>query len=575
VWRSLRGPGLRNGLLRAGRAAATGMRSRDRVELSLQRHVTRGARGRFLLIAGVLVIVLWQGVFFRHRYPNVILRSTQHILRASGGVLGWQQEFVYFLYYLNLFPVATVTDQPLEYSREGAQRVLETQGSTLVMERFWTIRYGDLLKTYLYLPQAYLTGSAADPRVMSTANGVAWAIALLALYVALWSRGFGLLGAILVILLGSNPFQVTEAYGRNNVFSWVITTGVLLLALHVPILSDTRPSKHYVGLLPVVAGLVLATVRQIRPEPVVVGLAIVLAYLTAHALRPRTRALMVLLLAISFWVGTAAWEAYFDAKFREAHLKVKTAGGDPYDGPRHIHHFMWHAIWCGLGDFDTRYGYAWNDVKGMEYAMPIMRSRGFVAVGYPPLEPRPFDALTLGVYWDKARQYARTPFEVPEYVAVIREKVVHDMTHDPIWYLTILGKRLWRILTNATPPTLAMGDGREVSLPESALWGFLPIAVVPVLVRARSRFLLKILAFLLPLAATALLVYSGDGTVYYSVVHLIAFGYCVAWALEALLAWASPRLVVGMVWRGRLHLIPRDPQALMRPRAERAAPRDA
>jgi hypothetical protein len=156
---------------------------------------------------------------------------------------------------------------------------------------------------------------------------------------------------------------------------------------------------------------------------------------------------------------------------------VKAAGGHPYDGPRHIHHFVWHALWCGLGDFDTRYGYEWNDVKGVEYAMPIMKARGFVAVGHPRIKPQPFDGLTLWVYWDRGRKYARTLFETPEYAAVIREKVIHDITRDPGWFLTILAKRAWRILTSATPPSLAMGDGRNVSLPASRLWGFLPIAV--------------------------------------------------------------------------------------------------
>jgi hypothetical protein len=80
-----------------------------------------------------------------------------------------------------------------------------------------------------------------------------------------------------------------------------------------------------------------------------------------------------------------------------------------------------------------------------------------------------------------------------------------------------------------------------VSLPRSAAWGLLPLGVAAVVMRARSVFLLKLLLFLAPLASTALLVYSGQGTTYYSVVHLVAFGLCVAWVLEALLGAWSPR----------------------------------
>jgi len=472
-----------------------------------------------------------------HRLWEGSLGSPTYRLQASGGMLGWQQDFLYFLYYLNLYPVATVTEEPLEMSREGAERVFQTRGDTLVMERFWTVRYGDLLKTYLFLPDAYADGKPAERPLMVLANASAWIFALLALYVAFWNVGQPILGALLVLLLGSNPFQVSEVFAYNNVFGWVITTGVLALALTLTFLVDRRPSWVAIALAPIATGLLLATVRQIRTEPVLVGASVLLAYLSARALGWRVRALLVGLLAASFLFGSWAWSSYFDAKFREAYLKVKAAGGHPYDGPRHLHHFVWHAIWCGLGDFDTRYGYKWNDVEGMAYALPIMRARGFEATGHPSLKRQPFDALTLGVYWDRARKYARTPFEVPEYIQVIREKVVHDITHDPVWYLTILAKRVGRLVTDTTPPTLARGDGHAVSLPRSFVWGLLPLAVAAVAVRARSAFVLKLLLFLAPLASTALLVYSGQGTTYYSVIHLVAFGLCLAWLVEALLGW--------------------------------------
>jgi len=492
-----------------------------------------------LLVAGVLAIFQWQQVFMRHRAWEGTLRST-YVLGASGGILGWQQDFLYFLYYLNLFPVATVTEEPLERSREAAERFFQTRGETLVMDRFWTIRYGDLLKTYLYLPDAYRLGGPAERPLMVLANAVPWVVALVALYVAFWREGHAILGAILVLLLGSNPFQVSEVFARSNVFGWVITTGVLALALNLGFLTGRRPSKVAIGLVPIATGLLLATVRQIRTEPVLIGASVVLAYLTARPLGLATRALLVALLAASFSLGSLAWGSYFDAKFREAYVKVKAVGGHPYDGPRHLHHFVWHALWCGLGDFDTRYGYAWDDTQGMAYALPIMRARGFEPVGHPRLERRPFDALTLGVYWDRGRQYARTPFEVPEYIEVIREKVVHDITHDPVWYLTILAKRVQRLVIETTPPTVARGDGRAASLPRSVVWGLLPFGAAAVAWRARSHFLLKLLLFLTPLASTALLVYSGQGTTYYSVTHLVAFALGVAWLLEALMGWRWP-----------------------------------
>ena len=34
------------------------------------------------------------------------------------------------------------------------------------MDRYWTVRYGDLAKTYLYLPHAWLKGRPAQPRML-------------------------------------------------------------------------------------------------------------------------------------------------------------------------------------------------------------------------------------------------------------------------------------------------------------------------------------------------------------------------------------------------------------------------
>jgi hypothetical protein len=554
-------------LLRAPRALAGWCRRSEQLELPLQQRVTAG-RGRWwILIAGLLALVLWQSVFYRHAFPSYTLRST-HVLKASGGVLQWQQDFVYFLYYLGLFPVATTTEDR-EFSREGAERLLATQGQTLVMERFWTIRYGDLLKTYLYLPYAHLKGTPGERPLLVPANAAAWTLALAALFVAFWKVGHAPLGAILVVLLGSNPFQVTEVYARNNVFGWVITTGVLVLALHVPLLRGRRSSPAYTWLLPVVTGLLLASIRQIRTEPTVVAASALAAYVTARQLAPRVRAALVLLLATTFWAGSAAWTRYFDQKFAEAYRVVKAAGGHPYDGPRQVYHFFWHALWCGLGDFDTRYGYEWNDLAAMAYALPILEARGFRAEGYPALEPQPYDSLTLGVYWDRGRKYARTIFELPQYADVIRDKLLHDVSHDPAWYLGILGKRAWRLFTTTTPPSLSLGDGRRASLPERPIWGALALGVALLLLQARRGFLLKVLLFTLPVSTTPLLVYSGQGAVYYNVAHLVAFAFCAAWALEALLCWLSRRVVLGLVWRGRLYLLPREPEALARPRAQR------
>jgi len=489
----------------------------------------------------LLARLLWQGVQFSSP------RGFPYRIAASGGVLPWQRDFVYFLYYLNLYPVATEKARGLKMSTEGAEEFIATRGDTLVMDRYWTVRYGELLKAYLYLPHCYLAGTAKPlvrgrprPPPMFYANGAAFALALMALYAAFRRIREPLLGVLLVLLLGSNPFQLYEVYRHNNVFGWNITTTLLVIALALPFLGRRPPGVPYCLIAPIATGLLLATVRQIRTEPVLVIAAAALAYLVAWPLRWRTRVSLVALLAISFVLGSNAWRGYFERKFTEAHPVVEQAGGHPYDGPRQAHHFFWHATWCGLGDFDKKYGYTWDDVTSKERALEVMqRDFDYEPSGYPPLEDedKNIELLSLPLYWDEGRKYRRTIFEDPLYVQVVRDEVLHDVRNDPSWYAAILARRLHRALVTTTPPSLTFGR-RWLALPNWPVYGALVFPAAVLAIRRRDRLRGMLLVSTLPLGATALLVYSGGGTPFYNIYHLVAFAILVEGGRHGL----APRL---------------------------------
>ncbi len=495
---------------------------------------TGGHRRRrvIVLITGLFAITLWQYVFFRHGYPDAALANSYR-LTASNGIAAWQPEFVYFLYYLNLYPVASIADVPRENSVGGARRLIAEEGRSLVMDRYWTTRYGDLAKTYLYLPHVWIKGNPVKPRMLH-ANALGFTVALLVLFAAFWHVGETALGVLLVVLMGSNPFQVNEVYATNNLFGWPITITLLMLALHVPLMRNREQRTAGVLLLAVASGLLLGTLRQVRTEPTLVLIAVAGVYLTATRLRWWLRLVLVVLLGGTFLATSAGWTAYFETKFREAYRVVKTAGGHVYDGPRHPHHFFWHALFCGLGDFDRKYGYRWSDITAFSYAWAILQQRDhYEPAGYPPLAADPFDVFTFGSYWDRGRQYARTPYEIPEYAEIVRNKMLGDVVHDPLWYASILARRLVRLLAESTPPSLALGNGRFLSLPGRATWGYLAALAALVLLWKREGFGLKLIAFTAPLAGTALLVYSGGGTPLYSVGHLVTLAVATAATLRA------------------------------------------
>jgi hypothetical protein len=508
--------------------------------LVLQRRLLERPRVRGLVLAaGCVLIPLWQHSFAARprRLDRAYAQLAASGLQYRGGVQA-PTMFLYFYYYLGLFPVATELDAAgaaprsvaLPMSREGARQVIAEHGDTLVMEHGHKIRCGDRGQIWLYLPSMWLRGASAGPQVRF-GDGIAFAVALMALFVAFWAVRQPVLGLFFVAFLGSNPFQLYEVYANENVFGWLITTGILVLALHLPLMGDGRPRRLFLWAVPIATGLLLGTARQVRPELPVLCVSAAAVCVLAKGLRWWERVAVPGVLVVALFATSRAWDGYFSRKFEQALQVVREAGGHPFTGPMLRYHTAWHTLWCGLGDFDTRYGYQWHDKRAKLYARPILAEKyGEIMPPWDPGKPM------CDAWWDDAKKYYKLPHELPHYDIVVRDKVLHDVTHDPAWYLGILAQRAWRILTETTPVRLAW-DGAWATLP---MHGLVAIPLLGLLVWARAWFLVKLLLFFVPLSFVALLIYSGGGTCYYSAYHLAAAAVLAAVAFEWLL-WARKR----------------------------------
>jgi len=461
-----------------------------------------------ILVLGVAAILAWQTSLFLG-FTNL---DNKYRMQAS---TGRQEEsrFVYFLYYMNLYPVASDTAQ--DYSQEGARRALEQHGSSLVTEVGHSSRFGDHGRTYLYLPYAWLRG---DPTRLTVrpVHATIFILGLLLLYCACWSIGQPLLGACLVLFLGSNPFQLFEAYVNENVFSWPISVTILALAMHLPLFGRVRTAHFYPWVVACLMGAIAATVRQVRTEPVVTLMSCLAIYLSLPRRSWTIRLGVAGTMAASFVVGSLLWSSYFRSKILEADAVVGKAGGHVYPGPRDAHHMFWHPIWCGLGDFDTKYGYEWDDRDAAAFAHPHLVSEYRVTL--PPYDPAHYSYA--GVSWDGEGRFYVLPYELEHYNEIVRDKVMHDISHDPLWYLEILARRMKRTLTNVTPVSITL-PGLRVPLEPTGLCFLFGLGL---LLWFRHPVLLRLTLFTLPLTSPAILVYSGGGMTYYACHHLLAAG---------------------------------------------------
>jgi len=492
--------------------------------LPMQSRIFKSKRARALvLLIGCISIPIWQYFFFINK-SNL---DKQYVNKASTGLHG-EHRFVYFYYYLGLYPIATENHKNLTYTKDGAKKELAEHGDKLLMEvGYPTIRHGDLGKMFLYLPSALLNGAPKKMNVQ-TCHILFFVFALVSLFVSFcWIRQ-PVLGIIFVLLLGSNPFQLYEVYTNGNVFGWPISTAILILAINLPLLTERKRSALYLFAVPVLTGIIMALIRQLRSEPMPIILSVIVSYMLVCKTRPRIKVSMLLLLLVSF-VGTSSLsQSYFSNKFEEAFKVVKDAGGHPYTAQRYRYHAVWIPVWCGLSDFDTTHGYEWADYSPTFYANPILKKKYNMDLPDWGTDKWHSSRYRYNLYWDIGKKYFKMPYEMPHYLEVIRDKVIDDIVNEPLWYSGIILKRIRRVISQTTPLRLSFGRV-WVTIP---LGGMTFFFVFLVLLFFKDRMLLKLLCFSIPLSTMQIVIYSGKGMCFYSCYHIFAAAILMAWLVE-------------------------------------------
>lgn len=475
-------------------------------------------------VLAALVIVAWQASFA----DGLPRRLWRYEIGASSGLMPDLREFFYFWHHLGAFPVGAHAVPRLGPARQDALAFVATRGRELRMDFGGTEntpRFGDWGKLFTLLPGQWLGDDVRHPSPRAF-NAELFVIALVATWWAFWREGRALLGTLVVLLVGSDPFQLHETWDRANVFSLPISVALLALAAHVRVLAGRAGGGPGAWALAVAAGVALATVREIRTEAALVAMAVLATWLLARqAAWPRRVALVLAFLA-AFALTGRAWTAYWNASFDRARAIVAKAGGVVYPRTPGTHHALWHALDCGLGDYGGDRGFAWDDRTAFRWAVTFD----------PRTNPHPLpfhfkDGYYFEETYDGVNRIA--PTDLAAYNAKVRARVTDTIRAHPLWYARILGRRLLAILAQATPASIALGVA-HVGLP-GAGWLLVPVAVA--LAALRRRFELLLVLFTLPLGATALLVFSGRGIPYYGIAHLVAL----AVVLEALVAAARAR----------------------------------
>jgi hypothetical protein len=459
-----------------------------------------------VLVAGLLTIRSWQGAFMG---KGAKIDGTQSVTASTG--INMERKFFFLLYHLGLFPVASDLP-PQADTKDEAKRLFTQHPEKLRQDEGSTFRSGDRGRTFLYFVDMWTNpkASAITPSI-KPAHHLAFTIALCSLWIAAWAIGWLGRGALLVALIGSNPFQLYTTYGQENVFSWPITTMTVVLAIHLPLLEKrVRDVRWYPWAAAALTGVLVAFVRNFRSEPTVVLFGASLIYLTITWKPWRMRIACIAIMFATLWVGTRVSTGYMERRFFKAQAAVAAVGGSAYTGPREYFHEFWHAVFCGLGDFDTKYGYEWQDLVAYAYAKPrLEKANPGLTLYMNAIQPRSYDAAGI---------YPIFFSETPGYHDLIRDKVLGDIKKDPKWYAGLLESRVERILETTSRVGFATAQKQYYANGTLVGWACVPLLLLLMLSRRWTE--LKLLLFSTPLSIAPLCIYSDRGMSYYSCFHV-------------------------------------------------------
>jgi len=446
-------------------------------------------KGILIVIIGIFCVNL----FFFSISNYVSFSSIQKRGDASGFSFNLAKQFSYFYYYTGYFPLATLNEN-LSYSSEDAFEEIQENGQDLIMEyKHWS-RLGENARIWAFLPNLILAGSSEYPSI-KLFNALVFTLSLIILYSGFWRIKKPIYGLTLVALVNFTPFFIYETYANQNIFALLGSVFFLTIGLNIYVIFNKEKLNKYL-LLTILSVAIIGLFSEFRNEISIVLLTLLLMCLLAKHQHFLTKILIVFLSLITFYGTKNIIRNHFNQKFEATAGLVEKAGGHVYNGERISSHRIWHPIFCGLGDFDEKYGFEWDDKVAYRYATPILREKYGMDIHYSN------NNYYLDNYYDQDGLYYIKFEDLDEYEIIIKEKVLSQIKKDPLWYISIIAQRIVRTLS--------------ITIPIPYI-GWLIFYVVYFFVKNRLWSYLNLLIVSLPLSATSIIIYSGKGATYNSV----------------------------------------------------------
>lgn len=341
---------------------------------------------------------------------------------------------------------------------------------------------------FLHLPEKWL--GFEKPHGIMLGNQLYFFISLSVLFSSLWWSGRTILSFLVLLLMGSNSFLLYEVYGRENIFSWIVSSSMLLAGLFYAYFTFLKDWKHKYLLLFLVFS-VIGFAGNIRGDCKVLLIPSLLLALYACFQQGKSYFVVLFLslgLFLSFQQLPQAINYHYNGKWEK----------------NYTDHPLWHPLWLGLGDYDNQYGHIFLDKVGYSY----VRKK----------------------YSDQTgNDFGREIFS-PGFNEIYRDGFLEQIKTNPIWYLEILLKRAFRIMSEYIQPSICAFRW-NLAIPYPVLLNFLIVFFTLCYVFLKDKSLIPIFLILTFTSSTSFLIHSSAGMTNYTTIHL----FCLAVAISVVL----------------------------------------
>ena len=347
--------------------------------------------------------------------------------------------------------------------------------------------------TYILLHIPHRIFLESIPYQIFLSNQILWIFSLMMIFTSLWFCQQRLFSIILILIVGSNPYQLNEVYAREDIFCWILSVGLIVTAFFIPLLTKKfNRNTNYLLCICTLTGMLLGLARIFRQDPLGIVISVVCFLILTKQFNKKHKLIAMLLLcagmktlcylpnAVSY-INTGNWSYYEWDYFQK------------FEG-------SFFPIYGGVGDFDEKYSIVWDDLVMHEKARKLY---------HDSVQVNDSDEHSPG-------------FNDP----LIKELIYHIFT-DPLWYLDILAHRICRVMFENVPIGISLSNSFWILLPKGFVTFGCLLFFLAGTIYFKEYFYLKLSAFTVFIGTTPLLIFSGANNHFYFITNHFIVSICI------------------------------------------------